>query len=47
MLSQLGGEAGVKNPQMEKTKKYFRIAAIGMIAVTSRLPAVSPILHWY
>lgn len=38
---QLGGEAGVTNPKMEKMKTGIRAMAILLIPVTAKFPAVS------
>ena len=41
MLSQLGGETGVVNQQMQKFKHAIRLMAILMIGFTSQFPTVS------
>lgn len=40
-FSQLGGEAGVMNPQMEKMKYVMRLLAVIMIGITAKFPAVN------
>lgn len=37
---QLGGEAGIMNPEMKKMRNVMRLFAILMIPITSQLPAV-------
>ena len=38
---QIGGEAGVSNPQMDKMKNIMRIMAVAMIPVSATFPSVS------
>ena len=40
-FTQLGGEAGVSNPQTEKLKTFFRAMSILLIPVTATFPSVS------
>ena len=40
LVLQLGGEAGVSNPQLEKMKVFFRAMAILLIPLTSTFPSV-------
>lgn len=37
---QMGGEAGVSNPQMEKMKTFFRAFTILLIPITAQFPTV-------
>lgn len=41
LLTQLGGDVGVTNPQMEKMKFVMRALAIIMIPITGSFPSVS------
>lgn len=40
-VTQLGGEAGVSNPQTEKLKTFFRAMSILLIPITATFPSVS------
>lgn len=42
---ELGGEAGVNNPQMEKMKTVFRVMSILLIPVTAKFPA-AVFMYW-
>ena len=39
--TQLGGDVGVSNPQMEKMKSVMRIMAVAIIPFTGSFPSVS------
>ena len=41
---QMGGEAGVSNPQMEKMKTFFRAFTILLIPITAQFPTVSRVV---
>jgi len=41
--TQVGGEIGVTNPQMEKMKNVFRGVAVLIIPISARFPSVSEI----
>ena len=41
LFFQLGGEAGVSNPQMQSMKAFFRVMCIIMIPLTAQFPTVS------
>ncbi len=41
LLSQLGGDTGVVNPQLARMKSVMRVMSVLMIGITYKMPAVS------